>query len=398
MAGSGSLGEFIDQLPIISTHEHHREDEFQQGLDLHKVFTNSYVGWGPWPQGTSTEARAQWLAEVRHRAYFVWLQKAIGRVYGVERITAENWDDISASISKAHRDASHHVRVLREVAQYKRFVQDAYWNPGSDAGHPEIATPVYRIDMWLAGFHPDAVDHDNVSVHRMTGLRMRTLGEYEEALRDQIRKRRTGIAALKCAAAYERSIAFGAAGRAEAEAVFGCVPSKVSVAQRKLFGDYIMGVVLEMAAELELPVQVHTGMALLGGSEPLLLAPTIAAHPKVRFVLFHGGYPWVHQIGAMAHSYGNVCIDLCWLPLLSTTVAEAALHEYIEVSPAIGRIAWGADCWTSEESLGASLALRYVLKRVLERKVEEGYLTVADAEAIAEKIAWRNAAALYGVG
>jgi len=66
---------------------------------------------------------------------------------------------------------------------------------------------------------------------------------------------------------------------------------------------------------LDLPVQIHTGLAKLQGSDPLLLDNVISGYPDVRFVLFHGGFPWIYNTVTLAHNYANVIIDFNWLPL-----------------------------------------------------------------------------------
>ena len=76
----------------------------------------------------------------------------------------------------------------------------------------------------------------------------------------------------------------------------------------------------------------------------MLLVDLIEANPKTKFILFHGGYPWVGETGAIVMRHGShVWIDSVWLPTLSYTMAKRAFHEWLEVMPA-NRIMWGADC------------------------------------------------------
>ena len=48
----------------------------------------------------------------------------------------------------------------------------------------------------------------------------------------------------------------------------------------------------------------------------------IAANPQTKFILFHGGYPWIGETGAIATRYQNVWIDSVWLPTISFTMAH----------------------------------------------------------------------------
>ena len=153
--------------------------------------------------------------------------------------------------------------------------------------------------------------------------------------------------------------------------------------------------ICEFAIEFDLPFQNHTGLGIISGSNPMNLEPVIARYPEIKFVLFHGGYPWCHEVGGLAHNYANVYPDLCWLPLISTTAATTALHEYLEVAQTSDRIAWGGDNWTSEESYGATLAYKHVVARMLTQKVHHGYFDMDEARILAERLFFRNARDIY---
>jgi predicted TIM-barrel fold metal-dependent hydrolase len=111
--------------------------------------------------------------------------------------------------------------------------------------------------------------------------------------------------------------------------------------------------------------------------------------------VFHGGFPWYQELAGLAHNYDNVILDLCWLPLISTRAAESALHEFIDVARSSEIITWGGDNWISEESFGASLALRHVLAKVLADRVGDGYWNLKDAERLMEKVMYKNAKQIY---
>ncbi len=390
------LQEFISEQPLYSTHQHHLERETHQKLDLDLVFKNSYVGWCSLPSGPSKEEREDWLQSIRLNSYFVWLEKSIASIYGVNRITAENWDELSSLITKAHQNPDYHLHLLTEKAKYIGFMEDSYWNPGSDIGYPDLITPVYRIDMWLQGFHPDLLDHDGCNPHTFCG-KMPSFEAYVERFREEITKRRPNIAALKCASAYARTIRFEKVDRAEAASIYKKHPSELSLKEINTFGDYMFYVALDLAEQLDLPIQIHTGLAQLKGSSPLNLDNAIASYPNVQFVLFHGGFPWIYETAGLAHNYHNVILDINWLPLISTTAASQALDMYIEVLRDNKRIAWGSDTWTSEEAVGASMAFRHMLSNVLSKKVDQGYMDIKDAESFAEKIMFRNAKKIYNL-
>jgi predicted TIM-barrel fold metal-dependent hydrolase len=393
---------YLETLPVVSTHEHHLEDDDQAGLTLEKIFERSYVGWQGLSWGTDRAGRRDFLDRARYNSYFVWLQKALEELYGFGgRITADNWEELSARISRRHReDRDLHLKILKERCRYRAGLADIYWDPGSDLGHPELFRPVVRSDVFITCFHPDVRDHDDNSpwlfFPQVKGL---GFDEYVDFVLDFHRRgvEEKGAVAFKLATAYERPIAMGDASYERAARVYLRDPGQVGDREKHAYGDYLIHRVCALAAELGVPYQVHTGLGQLGGSNPMNLEPLISSHPELRFVLFHGGYPWCSQVGALAHNHPNVLVDLVWLPLISTSAAARSLHEYLEVVPSSRRIAWGSDTWTSEEALGALLAFQHVLARVLAEKIEDGYLDMEDAEDVSRKIMHRNAEGIYGL-
>lgn len=385
----------IEQTPIFSTHEHHRDTEFQTKLNLDSLLANSYVNWCSAPEGSSKAERRKWLDTIRMNSYFVWLEKSVCEIYGADEINEENWEDISHAISKAHTDPEFHWRLLKEKAHYKGFVEDAYWDTGSVIGNPAFVKSAYRMDSWLAGYHPDSRDHDDNNARQFTDADLSTFDFYEDTAGAEIERRKADVVALKCASAYERTIKFDKTDRATAKKIFGKHPSVVTDEEKDAFGNYIFHHFLELARQYKLPIQLHTGLAQLGGSDPMLLEPIIASNPDLTFVLFHGGFPWIYETGALAHNYKNVVIDINWLPLISTKAAETALHTYLEILRSNHNLCWGGDTWTSEEAYGAALAFKYILGKVMSEKIDSSFYRLKDAERMVEKIMHRNAEALY---
>ena len=391
------LRTFLDSLPIFSTHEHHQEDEFFADLSLDKIFLNSYVGWCNVPFDGTSDSRANFLSKVRHNSYFVWLEKGLQKLYDFDqKITADNWDELSNRIRYAHQKPDYHIDILRNHCRYEAVVQDTYWNPGSDLGHPELFKPNFRINMLLFGYHEEAIDHNGNNPLRWYNLKPGSLDDYVDWIHEKIQQQKeSGCVALKSALAYDRPIRYEKVSKSEAERAFGKHPKELSDADKLAFGDYIFHKICEFAIEFDLPFQNHTGLGIISGSNPMNLEPVIASYPQIKFVLFHGGYPWCHEVGGLAHNYANVYPDLCWLPLISTTAAITALHEYLEVMQTSDRIAWGGDNWTSEESYGATLAYKHVVARVLAQKVRQGYFDMDEARILTEKLLFKNARSIY---
>ena len=204
-----------------------------------------------------------------------------------------------------------------------------------------------------------------------------------------------GAVCLKTTLAYERTLDFANVPRERAEKAFGRSRSALTEAERKDFEDYIMWRLVELSAKYDLPFQIHTGQARIQGSNPMLLVDLIAANPKTKFILFHGGFPWVGETGVILMRYSShVWIDSVWLPTLSYTTAKRAFHEWLEVMPS-DRIMWGADCNHAEGIYGATEFTRRCVAEVLAEKIDRGDLKEEHALRIGRQILRENALALF---
>ncbi len=394
-----SIYEYISSLPVFSDHEHHQTDEFfAQGMSLDKALKNSYVSWtGYVPDGT-VKSRKALLDNVLFNSYFTWFEKGLQKVHNIdEDITLETWDYISDKIKVAYeRDLNFHWNTLIENG-YEKLVQDSFWNPGSDEGHDDVFIPAFRIDKFMYGYHSESIAPNNFIPWSRYGFVGGSLNDYVEMMNDiiKIQHSKGKVAAFKCAEAYNRSINFLPDDYELANKIFGIHPNDISPEQKIIFGNYIFNRCCELAAELDVPFQIHTGLARLSGSQPMMFEPIIEKHKKTKFVLFHSGFPWTHEVAGLAHNHTNVLPSLTWTATICTSSAVRALHDYIEVTSSIDKITWGSDCWVAEESVGAMLAWRYIVSKVLSERFTEGLIKAGQVEILAEKLMFRNGRKIY---
>ena len=201
---------YISEHQIRNTHSHHLPEQTMRDFNLDKLINNAYLQWQDITPGTTAESRTAYLEKMRYKSYFIWLQKAIGELYGItDPITAKNWDFISDQISKAHQNPAFYMDVLKNKCKYQQIVVDTYWNPGSDNGRPELFTPAFRLDLFFLGYKKGLRNHDGVSLEEKFGTLPDNLKDYVEWVRKWIiRKKNEGCVALKIALAYERSLHF----------------------------------------------------------------------------------------------------------------------------------------------------------------------------------------------
>lgn len=255
---------YISDHKIRNTHSHHLPEQAMVDFDLDKLINNTYLQWQQVTPGTTAESRNAYLEKTRYKSYFVWLQKAIGELYGIsEPITAQNWDQISDQIRKAHQNPDFYMDVLKNKCKYQKVIVDTYWNPGSDNGRPELFTPAFRLDLFFLGYKKGLRNHDGVSLEENFGELPDNLQDYVEWVRKWIiQKKSEGCVALKIAMAYERSLHFEKVTREQAERVFRLKESDITQEDIRCFQDYLFWKICEIAAEVSLPLQCHTGMPL----------------------------------------------------------------------------------------------------------------------------------------
>jgi len=115
----------------------------------------------------------------------------------------------------------------------------------------------------------------------------------------------------------------------------------------------------------------------------------------VKFVLFHGGYPYGGELASLAKNFRNVYIDLCWLYIISPSYSERYLHEWLETIPANKIMAFGGDYHNVENVYGHLLFAKEVIGNVLIDKVQMKYFSEEEALKIAKMMLHDNAVNLF---
>jgi len=163
--------------------------------------------------------------------------------------------------------------------------------------------------------------------------------------------------------------------------------------------DFLFHWIIEKAIENDLPIQIHTGYLAGNGntlenSRPTKLNNLFLKYRKAKFILFHGGYPWTGEYGAMGKMFPNVYLDLVWLPQISRQAAVQAIDELLDLVP-YNKFFWGGDCAFIEESVGSLDFGKDVVAEVLAGRVERGLMSEDKARDVALKIFRENAIRVF---
>lgn len=388
------LMEYLYSLPVISTHCHHMPGDQQRNIGLKDIFENSYVGWCNMPLEESKENIKAFTHSLRHNSYFHWLEKSLQEICGIDKpINEQTYFEFDDAVRANYADADHHLRILKDKCNYRKVVLDPYWNPGDNLGHPELFTPTFRVDVFMSGYSREAMDRNDRNPFALYGWGDVSFDEYLNLFAGKVREAiRNGCVSLKCAMAYERPLNFTRTEKAAAAK--GYFNPNATAEDIRRFQDYIFFTACELAGELDVPFQIHTGLGKMENSRAIELLEVIDSFPGTRFDLFHGSYPWMSDVCGLVHNYGNVYADLCWLPLISTTASVRFIKEILEVGN-LETMMWGCDAWRSEESFGGLLAARYAVAKALSQLVEDQWLGMEDAKEICRHIMYKNAEKAY---
>jgi len=411
------LKQFLDSVPAINTHDHLRafdslagrvKTDRGPGMTLASLWQSSYYTWynplTPWPENGKFEdwwARARNdFANARATTFYRYQLPAFQDLYGVDfdTITDEQARQLNDRIFANYRDPRWLYQVITERANIELMLIDPYWDRlGATDAYP-FAVHALNVTTLLHGTHPSAYQAPSDSPYHFAAqekLPMSTLEDYLAVLDRLVqRAKANGAVCLKNTIAYERTLQFDPVPTETAARHFGRARKELNAGQFKEFQDFILWRLVELAAKHDLPVQIHTGHARIQGSNPMLLVDLIAANPKTKFILFHGGYPWVGETGAIATRHKNVWIDSVWLPTISYTMARRAYQEWLEVMPS-DRILWGTDCGHAEGMYAAAEITRRCLAEALAEKALRGELREEHARRIGHQIMRDNALAMF---
>jgi predicted TIM-barrel fold metal-dependent hydrolase len=408
----------LDAVPAIDTHDHlwpfdrlpgYVDTQRGKGMNLSGIWRNSYYTWfnplTPWQPRMQFDdwwaSAKKDFADARATTFYRYQLPAFRDLYGVDfdRITDDEARALNRRIFDNYRDRKWLYHVVTERANIELMFNDPYWGRFAFTTDYPFEVLVFNVTTLVRGFHPSEFDNPLDDPYRFAddhSLPVDSLDDYLAVLDALFAEAKAkGAVCLKTTLAYQRTLRFENVPRERAARVFGRKRDELTAEEVKAFEDFIMWRLVELSAKHELPFQIHTGQARIQGSNPMLLVDLIEANPKTKFILFHGGFPWVGETGVivMRHS-SHVWIDSVWLPTLSYSTAKRAFHEWLEVMPST-RIMWGADCNHAEGIYGATELTRRCLAEVLAEKVDRGDLIEEHALRIGRQILRENALSLF---
>lgn len=416
-----SLRDLAGQTTIFDTHEHlwHEDARLKRKVDFFLLFSHytdlDLVAAGMSPQAVADLQKPEIPLEKRWKDFAPYwpytrttgygrcMLIAARDLYGIDDINQRTYLQLSDRISAANRPGWFET-VLKQRSRIELSVLDDLTTMTGEPLKPEprFFKIVTRFDYIINAGQRQDLNH----IEKVAGVSIQNLADLEKALATMVEKKlQEGLAGIKCALAYERTLQFDQVSRPDAERAFDRVFGSSSSGppdpvNHKLLGDYMMHRMLQQAVEHHLPVQIHTGLQArnvnhIQWTNPSHLSELLDEYQQVQFDLFHGGYPYTGEFATIAKNLPNVYPDLCWLHIIAPGVAKRALHELIETVPANKILGFGGDFFHVEGAYAHAQMARAITAEVLSEKVEQGYLKEEEAASLLQRILYQNGKELF---
>lgn len=305
-------------------------------------------------------------------------------------------------------DVVSQARSNRATRDFKQFVNDLFKDVGikglvMDGGYPSLANEdlkqfpatvakIFRIDTFLKDLLQTHKDFEELVTSFEAGIR--------EAVRNG------GYVGLKSIIAYRTGLKIQRVERKDAQGDFQQVQS--GRAETSWFGprvkklrDFFFVRALELSIELNVPMQIHTGVGdydiVLDQCDPALLYDLLKdeqlRHATV--VLVHSGYPNNPNAAYMTSVLPNVFLDFSLTVPFLNPIDQHRVMEILQVAPS-SKIMYGSDAFNLPELiwLGAKVG-KSALSKSLTASVKDGLLSENEAGRIAKQILFENANELY---
>ncbi|MFQ5867644.1 MAG: amidohydrolase family protein [bacterium] len=438
-----TIREEVEKISLVDTHEHFllEEERLNTKLNLFYLFphyaSSDLLSSGMSPQ-TLDEIRisncpleekwekfkAYW-ERIKNTAYSKALLIAVKDLFGIGDINEHTYRRLSEKIAASNKKGWYRY-VLRERANVDVSIVDF---PGRGILKREaprierrVAREKFQADKKIPSMNKDflvpvAKFDEFITIRSLDEIR-RAEEEYDIAtycLDDLLKildcafeKRvEEGIVGVKTALAYIRILKYEKTPKYEAEILFNHIfqdlGEGLSWKEAKPLQDFMMHQVIRRAINYNLPIQIHTGLQegngnIITNSDPTHLLTLFIEYNKAIFDVFHAGYPYTGELTAIAKNFPNVYVDMCWLHVISPSVARRVLEEWIEQIPSNKIFGFGGDYIIVEGAYAHSRLARDNVARVLAKKVKEGYLKESEAVELGHKILRDNAYKVFKLG
>jgi len=352
--------------------------------------TENAAGFRPWfTESTDPEIHARHVTHTLfYRTGVRWLAELLDCQPTLEAVLeARAAQDYTAWVRRLFDDAN----IALMLCDYGYQGERAYSQAQMQALLPFPVRPILRLEQLAETL---ILEHD-------------TFESMQESFSTRVSQARAdGFVALKSIIAYRSGLDIGPGSLNEAAQAFQALKGEVQRTgqvrlDNKPLGDYLLLRALEVADDLRLPVQFHTGFgdndADLRSANPLHLRHVIERF-RTDLVLLHAGWPFYREGAHLAAIYGHVWLDLSLAIPFATSSIPAMLGEVMGMAP-FSKLMFATDAFTMPEIFWLAARWgRWGVGRALETLVADGFMGDEEAWTTARAILAGNARQLYWQG
>lgn len=410
------LKEEIYKIPIVDTHEHLMAEEQRnsQPIDIFCFlphYASSDLVSAGMPQqalekirDTSLPLEERWRdflpywERIRNTAYAKALLIAVRELFGINDIAEDTYLAITEKLRLSQKKGWYRY-VLRERGNIAISLQYV----GTMDVDRELFRPVACYDHFIVSRSKGEIN----ALERSYGVSIHSLDDLLKALDIAFEEDvKAGSVGIKNTLAYSRILRYDKVDKADAKRLFNRIFTHLgeglSWEEAKPLQDFLMHEVIRRAISYGLPITIHTGLQegnanMITNSNPTHLTNLFLEYKEAKFDIFHGGYPYTSELATLAKNFPNVYIDMCWLHIISPSVARRALHEWLETVPQNKIMGFGGDYIFVEGAYSHSRMARDDIARVLAEKVEESYFSEEEALSIARRLLKDNPKELFNL-
>jgi predicted TIM-barrel fold metal-dependent hydrolase len=257
-------------------------------------------------------------------------------------------EELATARERASADWPAYVSSLFRISGLRGLVLDPGWDPAASSAKSEVLAA-------LTGCQVRTIMRLDPMVDQMIGegaTATEVLTAVERAVREAPAQ---GYVGLKTILAYRTGLAVDPTATL-ATAEESLRDKGLPLRRRgKALRDLLTRRVLGWAAELKLPLQIHTGLGdseiRLAEANPLLLEDLLMTPEggAATVVLIHGSYPWHEELAYLTLVKSNLYAELSLFNIFAPATVATRLERILELAPA-DRVLCGTDGHGTPES------------------------------------------------
>ncbi len=412
----------IQEIPLIDTHEHFIDeterlkclkpfitcDDWTTIFGLYSKF--DFVSAGM-PQKdadlfTSSEIspvdkwkiiEPYWL-QVKFTGCGQVIQNTIKELYGIPELVEEYIPELEENY-QAYKKEGFYKETLKKANVINCIVNP----PGRPFKETELPEILYQ-DINALGMIKVNVEQYNEGILP----RVSHLNDWLHIIDWWFEKYSDSAVGVKVGNAYFRRLDFQKTSIEKAELLFNrlITGNELNVSEEKTLQDYLFWYVVDLATKNRLPVKLHTGQQAMNNMmnlENVMFNPSDCANlcrlsPNTKFIFYHIAYPYYEPMISLAKHYSNAIVDMCWSWTINPIASIDFLKKYIMTSPINKMMAFGGDDLYIENLVGHAIIARKGIAHALSGLIQDRWISERDALEIAERIMYKNAEEIYGIG